>query len=85
MQQPGSRSGKHPDPPEYIATYRTQEKASREKICVENTGRLDYELGSVATGKDYSVASQNRRLLTSSTAAHYIDQHPKPACFKLDQ
>ena len=25
------RSGKHPDPPEYIATYRTQEKASREK------------------------------------------------------
>ena len=25
-------SGKHPDPPEYIATYRAQEKASREKI-----------------------------------------------------
>ena len=29
--QRGSRSAKHPDPPEYIATYRTQEKAAREK------------------------------------------------------
>ena len=28
----GSRSGKHPDPPEHTATYRAQEKASREKI-----------------------------------------------------
>ena len=39
LRQRGSRSGKHPDPPEYIATYRTQEKASRGKICAENTGR----------------------------------------------
>ena len=35
----GSRSGKHPDTPEYIATYRAQEKASRE-VWAENTGRL---------------------------------------------
>ena len=27
------------DPPEYIATYRTQDKASREKNWIENTGR----------------------------------------------
>ena len=26
--------GKHPDPPEYTAKYRTKEKASREKISV---------------------------------------------------
>ena len=38
--QPGSRSGKHPDPPEYIAMYRTQEKASREKTRVKNTEQL---------------------------------------------
>ena len=25
------QGGKHPDPPEYIAMYRTQEKASHEK------------------------------------------------------
>ena len=32
LRQRGSRSGKHRDPPEYTATYRTQKKASREKI-----------------------------------------------------
>ena len=31
LRQRGSRSGKHPDPPEYTATYRTLEKASWEK------------------------------------------------------
>ena len=31
-----------------------------------------------------SVASQNRPLTTSSTAAHYIDHHPKLASSKLD-
>ena len=47
--QRGSMSGMRPDPPEYIATYRTQEKASREKTCVENIGRLqrECELGGV--------------------------------------
>ena len=37
LRQRGNRSGKHPDRPEYIATYRTQEKASREEFEVENT------------------------------------------------
>ena len=31
---------KDSDPPEYIGTYRTKGKASRGKICVENTGRF---------------------------------------------
>ena len=30
LRQRGNRSGKHPDPPEYNATHRTQEKASRD-------------------------------------------------------
>ena len=32
MRMRGSNGWKHPDPSEYIATYRTQEKASNEKI-----------------------------------------------------
>ena len=32
LRRHGSRSGKHPDPPGYTATYRTQDKASRENI-----------------------------------------------------
>ena len=54
----------------------------------------DYELGSVATDDprrsgDWQtvdhvcVASQNRHLITSSIAAHYIDHHPKPVSSKL--
>ena len=27
---------RHPDPPEYIATYLTHEKASRENICIHD-------------------------------------------------
>ena len=34
-------------------------------------------------GQHVSVASQNRRLITSSTADHYIDHHPKLASSKL--
>ena len=54
----------------------------------------DYELGSVATDhlgrsgdwrtvQHVGVGSQNRQLTTSSTAAHYIDHHPKLASSKL--
>ena len=35
------------------------------------------------TVRHVSVASQNRQLTTSSTAAHYIDHHPKLASSKL--
>ena len=34
------------------------------------------------TAQNVSVASQNRRLLASSTSAHYIDHHPKLASSK---
>ena len=40
-QRGNSRGRKHPDPPEYIAAYRTQEKASRGKNC----GRLRLRTG----------------------------------------
>ena len=54
----------------------------------------DSELGSVATDHPWrsgdwrtvqhvSVASQNRQLITSSTAVHYIDHPPKLASSKL--
>ena len=39
--------------------------------------------GGWRTVQHVSVASQNRQLLTSSTAAHYIDHHPKLASSKL--
>ncbi len=54
----------------------------------------DCELGSVGTEHPWrsgdwrtvqhvSVASQNRRLITSSTADHYIDHYPKLASSQL--
>ena len=39
--------------------------------------------GDWRTVQRVSVASQNRQLTTSSTAAHYIDHHPKMASSKL--
>ena len=39
--------------------------------------------GDWLTVRHVSVASQNRRLTASSTAAHYIDHHPKMASSKL--
>ena len=56
--------------------------------------KTDYELGRLLeiiheeggwrTVQHVSVSSQNRQLTTSSTAAHYIDHHPKLASTKLD-
>ena len=36
------------------------------------------------TVQHVSVASQNRQLITSSTAAHYTDHHPRLASLKLN-
>ena len=38
----------------------------------------------LADSAHVSVASQNRQLTTSSTAAHYIHHHPRMASSKLD-
>ena len=46
--------------------------------------RIKRRSGEWRTVQHVCVASQNRQLITSSTAAHYIDHHPKLASLKLD-
>ena len=67
LRQPGSRSGKHPDPPKSIATYRTQEKASREKIWVGNNGRL-WSQNWLRTGVGHYRSSMKKWGLVDCTA-----------------
>ena len=63
LRQRGSRSGKHPDPPEYTATYRTLEKASREKNLVHWT-----TLNRLRTGVGRYKASMKKWGLADSAA-----------------
>ena len=67
---------------------RTESKTLDDPKQTANWGRsvqsIDEEVGTGGrTVRHVSVASQNRQLTTSSTAAHYIDHHPKMASSKF--
>ena len=83
LRQSGSRSGKHPDLPEYIATYRTQKKASRwDDLC----RKLWTNLSRIRTVVGRYRSSLNKLGLTGSascecceieqTVVHIINSYP---------
>ena len=89
LRQPGSRSGKQrstrvhchvSDPGQSIKGQRrrSEQKTLDDSKQTANWGR-SLQIIHEEVGLTDSAASQNRRLLTSSTAAHYIDHHPKLA------
>ena len=71
------------DPIEGVGGGRSVQRTLDVSKQTTNWDRL-WRGGDCQTVHHVSVASQNRRLITSSTAAHYIDDHPKMASSKFD-
>ena len=70
---------------QHVRVWRARTEVGTGKQCsMCECGEPEQKLGLVHNAACASVASQNRRSITSSTAAaHYTDHDPKPASFEV--